>query len=337
MAIDYSVVTPPLIEELRAVEGARLWTKAPLAPFTTIGTGGRAGLLVTVSSSAGLTRVLDALGRSGIPAFCLGAGSNLLVADEGYPGVLIKLDEDFHYLEGVPAGGKLPPEGTSMTIAVGAGSFLSRLSAVAAESGLVGLEFCCGIPGSVGGGIRMNAGAHGSSMEDIVEAVELVSAAGVSWVDGRSLRWSYRSCDIPRDSIITAARLSLMCGDIESALQRQRSLLRTRRQTQPRGVRTFGSVFKNPPGDSAGRLLDEAGLKGVRRGGAEVSTVHANFIVNMGDATTADVLALMGLMRLGVQRMSDILLEPEVKLLGTSFPWESSENGDSAESSRSHG
>ena len=224
-----------------------------------------------------------------------------------------------------------------MTIAVGAGSFLSRLSAVAAESGLSGSSSVCGIPGSVGGGIRMNAGAHGSSMEDIVEAVELVSAAGASWVDGRSLSWSYRSCDIPRDSIITAARLSLMCGDIESALQRQRSLLRTRRQTQPRGVRTFGSVFKNPPGDSAGRLLDEAGLKGVRRGGAEVSTVHANFIVNMGDATTADVLALMGLMRLGVHRMSDILLEPEVKLLGTSFPWESSENGDSAESPRSHG
>lgn len=300
-----------------------MWTNAPLAPFTTIGTGGKAGLLITVVSPVALSRVLDAMDRAAIPWLCLGAGSNLLVADQGYPGVLVKLDEDFQYLEGLPERGATHPAGEETRLTVGAGAYLSRLSVVVAEAGLSGLEFSCGIPGSVGGGVAMNAGAHGSSMADVVEAVELVSAAGASWVSSEAFEWSYRSCGIPRGSVVTAARLRLLSGDAESILQCQRALLRTRRQTQPRGARTFGSVFKNPPGDSAGRLLDEAGLKGVHRGGAEVSTVHANFVVNLGDATTAEVLALMGLMRQGVHRMSGILLEPEVKLLGASFPWES--------------
>ncbi|HLA80334.1 MAG TPA: UDP-N-acetylmuramate dehydrogenase, partial [Thermoleophilia bacterium] len=208
-------------------------------------------------------------------------------------------------------------------ITVGAGAYLSRLSAVVAESGLSGLEFSCGIPGSVGGGVAMNAGAHGFAMADVAESVELVSAEGASWMPAQALKWSYRSCTLPPGTVVTAIRLRLVRDDPGSILQYQRSLLRARRQTQPRSARTFGSVFKNPPGDWAGRLLEKAGLKGVHRGGAEVSTVHANFIVNLGDATTTDVLALMGLMREGVHRMSGISLEPEVKLLGGQFPWDS--------------
>ena len=331
------MVTQSLIQELRAIEGARLWTNAPLAPFTTIGTGGRAGLLVTVATPSALALVLGGVEGAGIPWLSLGAGSNLLVADQGYSGVLIKLDEDFQYLEGLPDRAGERPAGEEMRLTAGAGAYLARLSAVVAEAGLSGLEFSCGIPGSVGGGVAMNAGAHGSSMANVVEAVEFVSASGISWVSAEALEWSYRSCGVPRGSVVTAARLRLVSGDAESILQFQRALLRTRRQTQPRGNRTFGSVFKNPPGESAGRLLDAAGLKGVHRGGAEVSTVHANFVVNMGDATTADVLALMGLMRQGVHRMSGILLEPEVKLLGAPFPWESPSRELSAEPSDPNG
>ncbi|MFH1833999.1 MAG: UDP-N-acetylmuramate dehydrogenase [bacterium] len=294
---------------------------APLAPFTTIGTGGKASLLVTVASPGALVELLGRLETTGSPWFCLGAGSNLLVADGGCRQVVVKLDEGFHYVEGVPSGGGQRPG--HVTLTVGAGSYLARLSAVVAEAGLSGLEFACGIPGSVGGAVAMNAGAHGRWLSELTQEVEVVSSSGSRWVPAEQLEWGYRYCRIPAASVITAARLSLTPGDPPKILEYHRSLLRARRDTQPRGARSFGSAFKNPPGDAAGRLLDAAGLKGVRQGGAEVSTIHANFLVNVGDATTADVLALMSLMRQEVHRTSGILLEPEVRLVGTAFPWES--------------
>jgi UDP-N-acetylmuramate dehydrogenase len=311
-----------LAHELRSVDGVRPWIRAPLAPFTTIGTGGKANLLVTVASAPGLVATLGLLEASGSPWLCLGAGSNLLVADRGYPGVVVKLDESFHYVEGMPV--EPFAESQRVVVTVGAGTYLTRLAAVAAETGLAGLEFACGIPGSIGGGVAMNAGAHGWSLADVVQEVEVATAAGVQWLPASSLEWGYRLCRVPSESVVTAVRIGLAAGDRTSILERHRSLLRQRRITQPRGGRTFGSVFKNPPGEAAGRRLEAAGLKGVRRGGAEVSNVHANFIVNLGDATTADVLTLMSLMRQGVHRTSGILLEPEVRLLGAAFPWESS-------------
>jgi UDP-N-acetylmuramate dehydrogenase len=332
-----------LARDLRLVDGVRVWSGAPLAPFTTIGTGGKAALLVTVEDTSALIDTLRLLGSCGCPWTCLGAGSNLLVADRGYAGTVVKLDEGFCYVEGLPhrpgtrgipaASGQREshaeradtetPE-AHVILTAGGGAYLARLSAVAAEVGLSGLEFACGIPGSVGGGVAMNAGAHGWSLADVVEHVEVASASGLRWIPGDALEWGYRYCRLPEKSVVTAARLRLTAGDPVGILEHHRSLLRERRASQPRTVRTFGSVFKNPPGDAAGRLLEAAGLKGVRRGGAEVSTVHANFMVNLGDATTADVLALMSLMRQGVQRTSGFLLEPEVKLLGAVFPWEPS-------------
>lgn len=312
-----------MIKQLRAVEGARLWANAPLAPFTTIGTGGKAALLITVATTEGLAEVLTALAESGAPWICLGAGSNLLVADQGYSGVVIKLGEGFHYVEGLPTAADRRTRTGKTSLTAGAGAYLARLATVVAESGLSGLEFGCGIPGSLGGGVVMNAGAHGRCLADVAEAVELTSAAGARWVPGHALEWAYRSCTLPGGSVVTAVRFELAAGDPAAILEYQRSLLRARRISQPRGVRTFGSVFKNPPGNTAGRLLEEAGLKGVHRGGAEVSSVHANFLVNLGDATTADVLALMSLMRQAVYRASGVLLEPEVKLLGANFPWDS--------------
>lgn len=320
--------------ELRAVEGARLWAKAPLAPFTTIAAGGRAALLVTVATPQALSQTIGIVESAGVPWLCMGAGSNLLIADHGYSGVVIKLDDTFHYLDGLPHQGTA---GEAVLLTAGGGSFLSRLSAVVAENGLSGLEFACGIPGSLGGGVRMNAGAYGRNMVDVVEALELTSTSGTRWVAKEDLEWGYRFCRLPEGSVVTAARLLLTAGDAENILEEQRALLRQRRQAQPRGARTFGSVFKNPPGQSAWRLLDEAGLRGVRRGGAEVSNLHANFILNVGEATTADILALMGLMREGVYRMSGVLLEPEVKLLGAAFPWEDTRPEPAPDRSASNG
>ncbi|MGI5940123.1 MAG: UDP-N-acetylmuramate dehydrogenase [Thermoleophilia bacterium] len=311
-----------LLQDLQAISGLRLWTQAPLAPFTTIGTGGNAMLLLTVSHQEALVAALRVLEGAATPWFCLGAGSNLLVADEGCSTVVIKLGEGFHYVEGLPSASDCPADGESVTLTVGAGSHLAHLAAVVAESGLSGLEFAGGIPGSVGGGVAMNAGAHGGALADVVEAVQLVSSTGVVWRSAGSLVWAYRECSLPSGSVVTAVRLRLLAGDAQVVVADHRVLLRTRRRSQPRGVRTFGSVFKNPPGHSAGKLLDEAGLKGVRRGDAEVSTVHANFLVNLGDATTADMLALMTFMRDTVHHFHGILLQPEVKLVGRDFPWD---------------
>lgn len=252
---------------------------------------------------------------------CLGAGSNVIVADEGYRGVVMKLDDSFHYVEGLPSRPFVDQRATMVT--AGAGALLARLAVVAAEAGLAGLEFACGIPGSVGGGVAMNAGAHGRSMADIVDEIEVATASGDCRLAASELEWGYRYCSLPPGSVVTAVRFGLHAGNPVEILKQHRLLLRQRRTKQPRGARSFGSAFKNPPGETAGQLLEAAGLKGVRVGDAEVSRVHANFLVNLGDATTADVLALMSHMRQEVHRMSGVLLEPEVRLLGTRFPWES--------------
>ena len=316
------VLPRPLIEELRTLDGARLWIDAPLAPFTTIGTGGKAALLVTVADSAALVATLRLLRSAAVPWVCLGAGSNLLVADTGYPSVVVKLGDSFQYVEGMPCG---PVEiGEEVIVTAGAATLLARLAALAAEAGLGGLDFACGIPGSLGGGVAMNAGAYGRSLADVVREVELASASGTSWRAMADLDHGYRYCHLPPGCLVTAVRLALTAGESAAILECHRSIIGKRRGVQPQGVRTFGSAFKNPRGEGAGRLLEAAGFKGVRQGGAEVSTVHANFLVNLGDATTAEVLALMSQMREGVHRTSGVLLEPEVRLVGCRFPWDSS-------------
>jgi UDP-N-acetylmuramate dehydrogenase len=307
---------------LRALNGVRTWTAAPLAPFTTIGTGGKAKLLVTVASTDAVVAALKILRTNGVPWFCLGAGSDLLIADEGYVGAAVKLDKDFQYVEGLPAS---PVTACGpVVITVGAAAPLAGLAAMTAEAGLAGLEFACGIPGSVGGGVAMNAGANGSSLVDVVREVELADAEGVRWVPAAEFAWGYRCCGLPPGVLVTAARFELVPGDCGELAECQRITLRKRRTAQPQGVRTFGSSFKNPSGGAAGRLIDAAGLKGERLGGAEVSTVHANFVVNLGEATTSDVIALMCRMRERVHQTCGVLLEPEVKLVGAVFPWETS-------------
>ena len=287
-----------------------------MAPFTTIGVGGPAEVLASASTALAASRALAVLTASEATFTSLGAGSNLLVADRGYAGVVLKLDSALQYVEGPTA-----ESGGHVEVVAGAGLPLPRLATFVADAGLSGLEFACGIPGTVGGGVAMNAGAHGGWLGQAVDAVELAGPWGVGWVQASEFEWSYRRCGLPPASMVTAVRLRLLPSTREAVVGRHRVLLRVRRLSQPRGVRTFGSTFKNPPGDSAGRLLDHAGMKGVYRGGAEISSVHANFIVNHGDATAADVLVLMAMMRQAVERRFGVSLEPEVRLLGAAFPW----------------
>lgn len=296
------------------VEGVRVWKHAPLAPFTSIGVGGKADLLLTVAGTGSTLRVLSLLVEQEIPWTVLGAGSNLLVGDRGFSGVVLKLDEDFHFVEGPDARGNLT---------AGGGLSLPRLTAFAAEMGLGGLEFSCGIPGSIGGAVAMNAGTHAGDMAGVTSHLELVTADGVLWAGAEDLEWEYRGCRLPPASVVTGVKLSLRNEKPPEVAARHRSLLRKRRQVQPRGVRTFGSAFRNPSGDAAGRLLDGAGMKGIRYGDAQVSVVHANFITNLGGARTSDVLGLMAMMRDAVWDRYGISLEPEVHLLGEIFPWES--------------
>lgn len=334
-----------LVSLLRGTAGLRLWADAPLAPFTTIATGGKARLLVAVGDVVALVKLLAALDERKVDWFCLGAGSNLLVADQGYNGVVIKLDESFQYLEGLPTTrpGDSSPNGSpesahciepddQVVLTVGAGAYLARLAAVVAEAGLSGMEHACGIPGSVGGAVAMNAGAYGWCMRDVVREVQIATATGCRWLAADDLEWGYRFCRLPDRSVVTAARIVLKPSDREACLACQRAYLRQRREKQPRSARTFGSAFKNPPGLHAGRLVEAAGLKGMRRGGAEISSVHGNFLVNVGDATTADVLALMSMMRQAVERTAGVVLEPEVRLVGCRFPWERVESDDSCSS-----
>jgi UDP-N-acetylmuramate dehydrogenase len=315
----------------------------PLAPLTTIRTGGKGALVVTVEAASACVEVLRVLEAGGMPWCCMGAGSDLLVADEGYPGAIVRLGESFCCIDGLPpplGQGTWPQEPaddpspvaadraeSEAIVTVGAGALLAKFAEAAANAGLTGVEFACGIPGSVGGGVATNAGAYGRSLSNVLSEVLLASSAGVGWVAAGGLEWEYRHCRLPAGVVVTAARFRLGYDHPARILERHCSILDMRRSVQPQGVATFGSTFKNPSGGAAGRLLEAAGLKGERRGGAEVSRVHANFVVNLGDATTADVLALLSHMRERVHETSGVWLEPEVRLLGASFPWESSAGG----------
>lgn len=334
------VLPPSLLAELRAAPGVSVSVDAPLASFTTIRTGGRGALLVDVEDTSAVVEVLRILRALAFPWCCLGAGSDLLVPDEGYSGAVIRLGEAFGYLEGLrsvmrpglsagrdgsaPAGDRVAE---NVTVVAGARTLLAELAGLVAGAGMAGLEFACGIPGSVGGGVATNAGAYGRSLADVLAEVQLATAGGLEWVDAAGLDWEYRHCRLPAGALVTAARFRLSRDDPAGILERHCSILEMRRSVQPQGILTFGSTFKNPSGGAAGRLLEAAGLKGERRGGAEVSRVHANFVVNLGDATTADVLALMSHMRERVHETSGVWLEPEVRLLGAGFPWESSAGG----------
>jgi UDP-N-acetylmuramate dehydrogenase len=277
---------------------------APLAPRTSIRVGGPADLLVRPADPDALSELLRAVLDMGVPLSILGGGANTLVADRGVRGVVLRLPPD------------LVPEDPARPLVIGAGQPTSRLWIRAHALGKVGMEFVAGIPGTLGGAVAMNAGTRIGEMKDVVSRVELATAGGAGFLDARALGFAYRTCRIPAGAVVTRIEFALPDGDVAESERVMQADRERRRSTQPLDKPTFGSTFVNPPGDFAGRLIEEVGLKGHRVGNATWSRVHANFISNLGGARARDVLTLMNLARSRVKERFGVVLETEVKLLG---------------------
>ncbi|HXR26111.1 MAG TPA: UDP-N-acetylmuramate dehydrogenase [Candidatus Binataceae bacterium] len=295
-----------LERELKSRFGARLEAHRSLADLTSFQIGGPADLFVTVESDAELMTAMAAAHRHDTTAMCLGAGTNLLVSDRGVRGLVVKLGESF---------GRIMIEGINVT--VGAAMQFGAMVETVVDRGLAGLEFGEGIPGTVGGGLVMNAGAFGGEMARVVTLVHGVTIDGLARALTKDeVNFTYRRTDLPPRFVITRVDFMLSRGDREELRARVMDLRSKRAARQPRGLPNAGSVFKNPPGNFAGRLLESVGLKGARMGGAAFSGQHANFIVNLGGARADEVRALIELARSRVMESTGVKLEPEVRLIG---------------------
>jgi UDP-N-acetylmuramate dehydrogenase len=296
-----------LLEEFEAAAGHEGTSGASLDRLTTLGCGGPAALLMETASPESLAAVLDVAAAHSVEWFILGYGSNLLVADTGWDGLVIRLTGDLKECK-AEAGGRLE---------CGAGASLTRAASIAATAGLSGLEPLAGIPGTIGGAIAMNAGAWGAEIGSLVAMVLICLPGECRELEADELKFSYRHCELPTGSVITRSVLTLEPGDPETIRESMAGYSRRRGDSQPAGERTCGSVFRNPPdGASAGELLDRSGCKNLEHGGAAVSQAHANFIINRGGATAADIVWLMDECRRRVLDNSGIVLEPEVRFLG---------------------
>ena len=297
------IVTGEIIEQLKRLAGeSNVRTDECMSRHTTFRVGGRAAAFVSVCDEAGLKAVLDYVLSGSIPYFLVGNGSNLLVSDSGYDGVILKLAGEFD---------KIKVEGTRVT--AGAAALLMRTAAVAAVHGLTGLEFASGIPGSVGGAVYMNAGAYGGEIADVI--VEAYTPEGA--IKKQDLELSYRSSVFKKNGkIITGAVFELQHGDKAAIREKVEELKNKRLEKQPLEYASAGSTFKRPEGNFAGKLIMEAGLSGVSVGDACVSEKHCGFVINKGNATADDVYKLICLVRDKVKEHSGVTLEPEVIMLG---------------------
>lgn len=279
----------------------------PLAKYTTWRIGGPADVLVIPSNQDELSELMTVLHEHHIPWTQLGRGSNLLVADKGIRGVVIKLGEGFDYATFEE----------DRIIAGGAHSVV-KLCVLAAKRGLSGLEFAGGIPGSVGGAVYMNAGAHGSDTSKILQSARIVLHDGqIVTYSVEDMQYAYRHSILQEQpGIVVEASFQMKIGDRDTIMAEMNKHKDRRRITQPLQQPSAGSVFRNPPGDYSARLIESAGLKGYRIGGAEISTQHANFIVNVGQSTADDVLTLISHVQQEVLKQFGVQLQPEVYLMG---------------------
>jgi UDP-N-acetylmuramate dehydrogenase len=300
----------PLASDLAAIAGARLRHDEPLARYTSMKIGGPADYFIEVDTGTALAEVLIALRRHQLPVWLLGNGSNVLISDLGVRGAVIHLAGEFKKIEWREGGENIEVE-------VGAAYAVTQLVRQAARKGYAGLEFAEGIPGTVGGALVMNAGAYGSEIEKVVERVDAIGADGQPVVFARAqLTFSYRDSHLPPGTVVTRVLLRLRREEAVKLNAKLRELVGKRKSSQPSGFPNSGSMFRNPPGDFAGRLIEAAGLKGHRVGQARIAERHANFIVNLGGAKAADVRQLMEAAQREVRRRFNINLVPEVKFVG---------------------
>jgi UDP-N-acetylenolpyruvoylglucosamine reductase len=290
----------------------------PLARLTTVRTGGSGDFFARADSTERLAELLGWADREQIAVGVVGSGSNLLIADAGFRGLVMKLD-----------GALATIEQEGQRLLCGGGARLPQAAAYAARAGLSGLEFGVNIPGTVGGAVKMNANAYGGDLARVLEWVEIATSTGTERRAPEALGFRYRRSNLGDREIVAGASFLLSAAEPSSVKATLADMRSTRRAAQPSGIKTFGSTFKNPDeplaeGRSAGVLLDESGCRGLQVGGARFSEKHANFVENLGHATTADVLALMAKGRRRVRERFGVELEPEVQILGevdTSALW----------------
>lgn len=282
-----------------------------LSGLTSFHIGGSADILYTPQSTEELAKALPLIAESGLPYFLMGRGSNLLVDDAGFRGVIIRLTENFDTIK---------TEGNILL--AGGGATLGGVTKAAQKAGLTGLEFASGIPGTVGGAVYMNAGAYGGEIKDVLQEVSVLDLSGkVLHLDRSRLELGYRSSILQYKSwIVLKAVFQLEEGDPEEILAKMKDFQQRRKDKQPLEYPNCGSVFKRPEGAFAGQLIEQAGLKGLSLGGAEVSEKHAGFIINKGGATSADVLAMIRFIQDRVEKSSGIHLVPEVCYLSPTGP-----------------
>lgn len=302
---DYPAIVSRLSAALPALE---IRENEPMSEHCSFKIGGPARLMLLPSSAEEAASALAILRSSGAQVLIVGSCTNLLIPDEGYPGAVVRMSKPASSMELLDA----------VRIRAQAGATLNALAVFAAQHELTGLEFAHGIPGSVGGGVAMNAGAYGGEMRDVLESAEYVDKDGaIRTLSGDALGLSYRhSAFSDTDKLITSAVFRLTPGDGEAVRARMNELIEKRRASQPLDMPSAGSTFKRPKTGYAAALIDEAGLKGLRVGGAMVSAKHAGFVVNAGGATYTDVIELMREVRRRVCEFSGVLLEPEVKIIG---------------------
>jgi UDP-N-acetylmuramate dehydrogenase len=302
------IMEPRHRKMLREIAGSNVRFDCPMRLYTTYRVGGKAAAFFRARDMEGLLRMLALLEAQSVPWLVLGKGSNVLIGDRGYDGVVIRLRGTLAALEGSRRNGVL---------AAGGGAANRRLLDVCADKGFGGLEFLAGIPGTAGGAVAMNAGSFGRETGEVVERVELaIPGKEPVHVLPKDLEFGYRRCSLPHGAVVTRVWFAVRLIDSAAVSRRIAGNLERRRKSQPRGFPSAGSVFRNPPGDSAGRLVEKAGLKGERLGGAVISSEHANWIVNTGGATAADIHGLMTKAREEVLRRTGIALEPEVRVIG---------------------
>jgi UDP-N-acetylmuramate dehydrogenase len=282
----------------------------PLARLTTVRAGGPAELFSRPVTEERLLELLGWAASEGHPVEVVGSGSNLLVSDAGVRGLVLKLNGELTRIE---------RDGTR--VVCGGGARLPSAAAQVARWGLGGLEFGINIPGTVGGAVRMNANAYGGELGRVLEAVRLCGSAGVEVRASSELGFAYRSSNLEPGEVVSEATFALHEADSQEVKATMAGMRERRHEAQPSGIKTFGSTFVNPDpaqseGRTAGQLLEAAGCQGLEVGGARLSPKHANFVENAGDATTADVLALMAEARQRVHERFGIVLEPEVQVLG---------------------
>jgi UDP-N-acetylmuramate dehydrogenase len=284
----------------------------PLASRTSFGIGGPADFFVEIGRPQAIEELIAGCAERGIPYLLLGAGTNLLIADAGIEGLVIRVVNRDHQVDG-------------RQVTAGAGLKMMRLARIVADAGLRGFEFAIGVPGTVGGAVYQNAGCWGKELREVLVSVEgFMPSSGIKTWTPADLKFAYRTSALRegalKGGLVVKATIQLERGDGEEAKAMMARLTRERGETQPIKTKNCGSVFKNPPGDSAGRLVQAAGLKGAREGNAAVSTMHGNFIVNEGGATATDVKRLIERVQAEVRRRFNIELETEVEMVGRFKP-----------------